>query len=122
MKKQLKKTKKKLSKCKKELQETRETLEGVDAIAEAYKKKYQQAQTALDNLKSALEHKDTIEWYERRVIELEEVIASGVSTKTSYGQMAAQNRLLSKMVRELRAQCAYMLPNINPHLSQKRFK
>ena len=53
-------------------------------------------------MRSALKSGDALQWYERRVSDLEELISDRVDTKTIYGQMVAQNRLLAKEVRELR--------------------
>lgn len=56
----------------------------------------------MQDLKNALLSPNATQWYESRINALEDIVSAGVSTATSYGSMAAQNREFSKEVRELR--------------------
>ena len=102
MKKELKKAYKKLAKYEKKLQDMQEMVKRIRTTSEMHIVEAKESKTALNDLKSALKQKDVTGWYEKRINDLEEMIINGISTRTNYGMMAAQNIEFSKEVRELR--------------------
>ena len=102
MKKKLKKAYKKLAKYERKFQDMEERLVRLRVSADLNRTRAHEAETALKDLKSALRQKDSTKWYEKRINDLEEMLSNGVSTRTSYGMMVAQNKAFSKEVRELR--------------------
>ncbi|QOP42492.1 hypothetical protein FJR45_00380 [Sulfurimonas sediminis] len=100
--KKLKKAYKKLAKYEREKESLLENIKRLQIGLELEKKWLRECRTALQDLKNALLSPSATQWYESRINALEDIIRTGVSTATSYGSMAAQNRDLSKEVRELR--------------------
>ena len=102
MKKELKKAYKKLAKYERKLQDMKETIVGFRVSADLNRTRSNEAERALKDYKSALKQKDVTGWYEKRINDLEEMVSNGVSTRSSYSLMVAQNKAFSKEVRELR--------------------
>ena len=102
MKKELKRAYKKLAKYEDKVQGLQETIESLRITNDIYKRSFNEAQTVLTDLKSALRQKDATKWYENRINDLEALLDAGVPSNSSYFMMIAQNKAFSKEVRELR--------------------
>jgi len=102
MKKKLKKAYKKLAKYEREKEELYSEIKQLQVVLEVNRQHTRKLSVALQDLKNALAAPSATQWYENRIDALENIIRTGVSSITSYGSMAAQNRNFSKEVRELR--------------------